>query len=94
MVVASVLAKLYQCKNDIKNINKAVKRNIERFPAYIFLVKQRRKKIAVPKWNHKYVNKFVTCICKTWFSYTCHNIEIKTATEVSIKIIDVFVLMR
>ena len=32
VMLDSDLAKLYQCKNGTKDINKAVKRNIERFP--------------------------------------------------------------
>ena len=32
MVTTRDLAKLYECKNGTKDINKAVKRNIEKFP--------------------------------------------------------------
>ena len=32
VMLASNLAKLYHCTNGTKDINKAVKRNIERFP--------------------------------------------------------------
>lgn len=32
VMLDSDLAKLYQCKNGTKDINKAVKRNLERFP--------------------------------------------------------------
>ena len=32
VMLDSDLAKLYECKNGTKDINKAVKRNIERFP--------------------------------------------------------------
>ena len=32
VILDSDLAKLYECKNGTKDINKAVKRNIEKFP--------------------------------------------------------------
>lgn len=37
VMLDSDLAKLYNCANDTKDVNKAVKRNINRFPSDFYL---------------------------------------------------------
>ena len=47
VMLDSDLAKLYECKNGTKDINKAVKRNIERFPKnfYFQITEEEMKKL-------------------------------------------------
>ena len=47
VMLDSDLARLYQCKNGTKDINKAVKRNIERFPQnfYFQITEEEMKKL-------------------------------------------------
>lgn len=49
------IAKLYQCTNGTKDINRAVKRNINRFTIdfYFQLTDDEKKRIVVPIWNRK-----------------------------------------
>ena len=56
----SDLAKLYQCKNGTKEINKAVKRNIERFPEdfYFQLTKKEYHNLKV-KYNNIFYDRYI-----------------------------------
>ncbi len=97
VMVDSDLAKLYKCKNGTKDINKAVKRNINRFP-YDFYFQLTD--------NEKYNLWFQTGTSNTMsrtnpYVFTEQGISMlssvlhtETATNMSIKIIRCFVEMR
>lgn len=55
VIFDSDLARLYECVNGTKDINKAVKRNIERFPEnFMFqLTDEENDNFEVPDWNLK-----------------------------------------
>ncbi len=56
VMLDSDLAKLYECTNGTKDINKAVNRNIERFPNdfYFQLTREEYGDLEVPNRNFKF----------------------------------------
>jgi len=101
VMLDSDLAVLYGCKNGTKEINQAVKNNIEKFPERFswkltdeecksFLVKKFDKKIETRGGKYKNPRVFT----EQGIAMLTTIIKTKIATEVSIKIMDAFVQMR
>ena len=102
VMLDSDLAKLYQCKNGTKEINQAVKNNLEKFPErYTFT-------ITIEEYNNLR-SKFLTSSLNNNFGGRRYKIRVfteqgvamlatilksKVATKVSIGIMDAFVEMR
>lgn len=100
VMLDSDLAKLYKCKNGTKEINQAVKNNVEKFPerfswrlsdeeSKIFLVKNFDQK---ETRGGKYKNPRV--FTEQGVAMLATVLKSKTATKVSIAIMDAFVIMR
>jgi hypothetical protein len=96
----SDLAELYQCKNGTKEINQAVKNNIEKFPerfSWVLTEEENnnlRSKILTSKSNvggRRYKMRVFT-EQGVWMLSTI--LKTKIATETTINIIDAFVAMR
>ena len=102
----SDLARLYECANGTKDINKAVKRNLERFPKefYFQLTKEEVKKLSLRfqigtlnnqgnfRGQHlKYLPYVFTEQGVAMLSSVLHT---KRAIDTSIKIMDAFVALR
>ena len=101
VMLDSDLAKLYQCKNGTKEINQAVKNNIDKFPerfswistdeeSKIFLVNNFDRKIETRGGRFKNPRVFT----EQGVAMLATILKSKVATEVSIKIMDAFVKMR
>ena len=102
VMLDSDLAKLYRCKNGTKEINQAVKNNIDKFPErYSFQLTNEE--------NKNLRSKFLTSSLGKGYGGRRYNprvfteqgvamlatiLKSKVATEVSIKIMDAFVKMR
>ena len=102
VMLDSDLAKLYSCKNGTKEINQAVKNNLEKFPErYSWILTDDewlnlRSKFLTSslKENHggrRYLPRVFT---EQGISMLSTILKTKVATEVSIKIMDTFVAMR
>ena len=102
VMLDSDLAKLYNCKNGTKEINQAVKNNLEKFPLRFSWI------LADEEWNNLR-SKFLTSSSNNNYGgrrynprvFTEHGIymlstvlKTKSATQVSIAIMDAFVKMR
>jgi len=100
VMLDSDLAKIYQCKNGTKEINQAVKNNLEKFPERFSWVlsneesKNLRSKIFTSNNNlgGRRYNIRVFTEQGVWMLSTI--LKTKIATETTIKIMDAFVLMR
>lgn len=74
VILDSDLARLYECVNGTKDINKAVKRNIERFPQrFMFQLSEKeysflRSQIGTAKFNIQN-KKFSICFYRARSSY-------------------------
>lgn len=101
VMLDSDLAKLYQCKNGTKEINQAVKNNIQKFPdrfSFIltdeesksFLVKNFDQKIETRGGKYKNPRVFT----EQGVAMLATILKSNIATEISIQIMDVFMLMR
>ena len=100
VMLDSDLAELYQCKNGTKEINQAVKNNIEKFPerfSWVLTEEENnnlRSKILTSKSNvggRRYKMRVFT-EQGVWMLSTI--LKTKIATETTINIIDDFVAMR
>ena len=93
------LARLYECTNGTKDINKAVKRNIDRFPeGFMFQLTEEEFNIlrfhfgtSKVQGGRRYKPYVFTEQGVAMLSSVLHS---KTAIQVSIKIMNVFVAMR
>ncbi len=101
VMLDSDLAKLYQCKNGTKDVNKAVNRNIERFPKdfYFQLTKEEYDNLkfhfGTSRFNsHGGVRKLPYVFTEQGVAMLASVLKSKIAAEVSIQIMDAFVLMR
>ena len=101
VMLDSDLAKLYQCKNGTKEINQAVKNNLEKFPerfswkltdeeAKYFLVKNFDQKTERRGGRYKEPRVFT----EQGVAMLATILKSKIAIEVSIRIMDAFVAMR
>ncbi len=104
VMLDSDLAKLYQCKNGTKEINQAVKNNIEKFPEryswvltqdeWIFLrSKYLTLENGIPGKGHyrKYLPRVFT---EQGVAMLATVLKSKVAAEISIRIMDAFVAMK
>ena len=102
-MIDSDLAKLYQCKNGTKEINQAVKNNIEKFPeryswkltndeSEFLLVKIFDQNRIIDKRGGKYKNPRV--FTEQGVAMLSTILKSKVAVQVSINIMDAFVEMR
>lgn len=99
VMLDSDLAKLYNCKNGTKEINQAVKNNLDKFSSrYSFILSNQKKKNLRSKFlitnigNMSRSNPRVFTEQGVYMLATI--LKSKTATEVSIRIMDTFVKMR
>jgi hypothetical protein len=99
VMLDSDLAKLYNCKNGTKEINQAVKNNLDKFSSrYSFILSNQEKKNLRSKFlitnigNMSRSNPRVFTEQGVYMLATI--LKSKTATEVSIRIMDTFVKMR
>ena len=97
VMLDSDLAKLYKCKNGTKEINQAVKNNPEKFPdRYLFRITDKeynslKSKILTSKGGSR---KGHIAFTEQGVYMLATILKSKTATEVSIRIMDTFVKMR
>ena len=97
MVATRDLAKLYQCVNGTKDINKAVKRNLNRFPSdfYFQLTDEEKKELRFQSGttnNMSRTNPFV--FTEQGVAMLASVLHTEIAEEVSIRIMRSFVKMR
>ena len=101
VMLDSDLARLYECKNGTKEINQAVKNNIDKFPerfswklsddeCKIFLVKNFDQKIETRGGKYKNPRVFT----EQGVAMLATILKSKVATQVSIAIMDAFVAMK
>ncbi len=97
VMLDSDLAKIYQCKNGTKEINQAVKNNIDKFPErYVFRITDKeygslKSKILTSKGGSR---KGHTVFTEQGVYMLATILKSKIATEVTLKIMDIFVKMR
>ena len=99
VMLDSDLAKLYQCKNGTKDINKAVKRNIERFPEnFVFkLTPDENLRFQIGTSNENNVGGRRYCsyaFTEQGVAMLSGVLKTEVAVKVSIAIMNAFVLMR
>ena len=99
VMLDSDLAKLYQCKNGTKDINKAVKRNIERFPEnFVFkLTNDENLRFQIGTSNENNVGGRRYCsyaFTEQGVAMLSGVLKTEVAVKVSIAIMNAFVLMR
>ena len=102
VMLDSDLAILYQCKNGTKEINQAVKNNIKKFPerfSWILTEKEfydLRSKFLTSSLNNNYGGRryLPRVFTEEGVAMLSTILKSKTATEVSIRIMDTFVSMR
>ena len=97
VMLDSDLAKLYNCKNGTKEINQAVKNNPEKFPErYLFRITDKKynslKSIILTSKGGSRKGHMAFTEQGVYMLATI--LKSKTATEVSIRIMDTFVKMR
>ena len=102
VMLDSDLAKLYGCKNGTKEINQAVKNNIEKFPERFSWIltddefNNLRSKILTSKLENNYGGRRYNprVFTEQGIAMLATILKSKVATQVSIKIMDAFVSMR
>ena len=102
IMLDSDLAKLYQCKNGTKEINQAVKNNIEKFPERFSwkLTSEESKKFLVKNFDQKNIEtrggkfKNPRVFTEQGVAMLATILKSKVATNISIQIMDAFVAMR
>jgi len=102
VIMDSDLAKLYECKNGTKDINKAVSRNFDRFPDdfYFQLNKEEYKEIlrfqnGTLKSNHGQHRKYLPHVfTEQGVAMLSSVLKTEIASKVSIRIMRAFVTMR
>ena len=101
VMLDSDLAKLYNCANGTKDVNKSVKRNIEKFPEdfYFQLTKDEYSNLkfhfGTSSWNdYGGVRKLPYVFTEQGVAMLATVLHTKVAAEVSVDIMRAFVLMR
>ncbi len=102
VMLDSDLAKLYQCKNGTKEINQAVKNNIEKFPErYSFIVtcdeyNNLRSNFLTSSLNNNYGGRRynIRVFTEQGVAMLATILKSKVVVNVSINIMDAFVEMR
>ena len=101
VMLDSDLAKLYQCKNGTKEINQAVKNNIEKFPERFSWILSNSEEqnlrsnfltSSLKQYGGRRYNRRV--FTEQGVAMLATILKSKIATEVSIRIMDAFVAMR
>ncbi len=102
VMLDSDLAKLYNCTNGTKDINKAVKRNIERFPEHFYFQLTREEYYSILRFQTgtlelkqgKYAKYTPFVFTEQGIAMLSSVLHTETAIATSIKIINAFVTMR
>ena len=97
VMLDSDLAKLYECKNGTKDINKAVKRNIERFPKnfYFQITEEEMKKLWFQSGTaNKMIRSLPYVFTEQGIAMLSSVLHTQIAISQSIRIMDAFVKMR
>ena len=97
VMLDSDLAKLYECKNGTKDINKAVKRNIERFPKnfYFQITEEEMKKLWFQSGTaNKMIRSLPYVFTEQGIAMLSSVLHTQIALSQSIRIMDAFVKMR
>lgn len=100
VMLDSDLSKLYGCKNGTKEINQAVKNNLEKFPErYCFRLTDieldfLRSKILTTKYNFKKIRYKPIVFTEQGIYMLATILKTPKATKVTINIMDTFVAMR
>ena len=97
VMLDSDLAKLYECKNGTKDINKAVKRNIERFPKnfYFQITEEEMKKLWFQSGTaNKMIRSLPYVFTEQGIAMLSSVLHTQIAVSQSIRIMDAFVKMR
>ena len=99
VMLDSDLEKLYNCKNGTKEINQAVKNNPEKFPSrYSFILSNQEKENLRSKFLTTNIGNMSRSNPRVFTEQGVYMLatilKSKTATEVSIRIMDTFVKMR
>ena len=97
VMLNSDLAKLYECKNGTKDINKAVKRNIERFPKnfYFQITEEEMKKLWFQSGTaNKMIRSLPYVFTEQGIAMLSSVLHTQIAISQSIRIMDAFVKMR
>ena len=99
VMLDSDLAKLYNCKNGTKEINQAVKNNSDKFPSrYSFILSNQEKENLRSKFLTTNIGNMSRSNPRVFTEQGVYMLatilKSKTATEVSIIIMDTFVKMR
>ena len=102
VMLDSDLAKLYQCKNGTKEINQAVKNNVEKFPERFSWIltfdeyNDLRSKILTSNSNNNYGGRRYNprVFTEQGVAMLATILKTKVATKISIEIMDAFVTMR
>ena len=102
VMIDSDLAKLYNCTNGTKDINKAVKRNIERFPEHFYFQLTREEYYSILRFQTgtlelkqgKYAKYTPFVFTEQGIAMLSSVLHTETAIATSIKIINAFVAMR
>ena len=97
VMLDSDLAKLYNCVNGTKDINKAVKRNVERFPSsfYFQLTDEEKKELWFQNGTANSMSRTNPYVfTEQGVAMLSGVLHTKTAIETSISIINAFVAMR
>ena len=102
VMLDSDLAKLYQCKNGTKDINKAVNRNIERFPNDFYFQLHKEEYYEILRFQNgtlefktKQYSKYLPHVfTEQGVAMLATVIHTSVAAKISIQIMRTFVLMR
>ena len=102
VMLDSDLAKLYKCVNGTKTINLAVKRHINRFPERFMFQLTKKEYYEILRFQNetlefeqgKYSKYLPRVFTEQGVAMLATVLKTKVAEEVSIKIMDAFVLMR
>ena len=91
VMLDSDLAKLYGCKNGTKEINQAVKNNVEKFPSRYSFILTKEESLGNNYGGRRYDIRVFT---EQGIAMLATILKTKNATDVSIRIMDTFVAMR
>lgn len=103
VMLDSDLAKLYQCKNGTKEINQAVKNNVNKFPERFSWILSEEKNLNLrskiltsnsQKNKHGGRRYKIRVFTEQGVAMLATILESEVATDVSIQIMDAFVLMK
>ena len=102
VMLDSDLAVLYECKNGTKDINKAVKRNIDKFPERIYFQLTKEEYIKILRFQNgtlelkqgQYSKYLPYAFTEQGVAMLATVLRTKVASKVSLAIMDAFVLMR